>query len=345
MTLLWSVLVAVVAIAVIAWIISPLESLLWWGRTGSRRGAALSEQDGAAPAPVVPAGASSVPGAADDAPAEMPTRCYVVYLSGIAAFDDDQLPRAERPVLHRLERTFGDLRVVGSIYPYAVDNRGLVDDRPSAPLWRWFEGRRGSRWLGLLSLAVNVRNVYQVLVSADPRYGPVFSAGIAQTLWRQLHEAGYRTTSGARVVLLGWSGGAQIAAGAAWYLGAAGARVTLLSLGGIFSADPGLDQCERIVHLVGSRDWQCRLLGPLAFPGRRRWARHSAWGRALADGRAEVVDVGPMKHVGRGSYLSGAKLPDGRRCTRATSEAIADALRRHGLATPRESSNQGHHID
>ena len=65
----------------------------------------------------------------------------------------------------------------------------------------------------------------------------------------------------------------------------------------------------------------------------------------LGDGRAEVVDVGPMKHVGRGSYLSGAKLPDGRRCTRATSEAIADALVRHGLATPRELPNQGLHID
>ncbi|MGJ6981135.1 hypothetical protein ACSDQ9_11510 [Aestuariimicrobium soli] len=317
------VVVGLVALAVLAWMIAPLESLTWW-RTRGRRATALARADVAA----------ALAEAADSSE----HRCHVVYLSGIARYDHGLVPRWEQPLLRRLERQFADLTVVSTIYPYAVDNRGLTDERRSSPLWRVLVALQRRRGLAsVLSMVINLRNVFQVLVSADHRYGPVFSAGIATTIWSQLRAAGYRPGPGQSVVLLGWSGGAQIAAGAAWYLGAAGATVHLISLGGVLNADPGLDRCGSITHLEGARDWQARWLAPIIFPGRRRWARHSSWRRALDDGRLSVVRVGPFKHVGRGSYLSGARVMgdgDDRTCSQVTSDAIADALRRHGLATP-----------
>lgn len=339
MTIVVDVLVVLVALALIAWLISPLETLIWWQRDGAEATARAKDEftralPNPSPAPSSPTGAPD-----QDAP-----HCYLLYLSGIAAFDDDFLPRAERPILRRLERSFANLTVVGTIYPYAADNRSLIDDRPSSPIWKWVASKQGSRrWTGVISMLINLRNAYQVLVSADPRYGPVFSAGVAQSLWKQLAAAGYQPGSRANIVLLGWSGGAQIAAGAAWYLGSAGARVSLISLGGILTADPGLRRCQEIVHLVGTKDWQTRWFAPVLFPSRRRWARHSAWREAISEGRLTQHMIGPFRHVGRGSYLSGARLDDGRTCSQVTSEAIAKALVEADLATLRPDDQRAHH--
>ncbi|MFT4218695.1 MAG: hypothetical protein QM619_16125 [Micropruina sp.] len=48
---------------------------------------------------------------------------------------------------------------------------------------------------------------------------------------------GHRPGSPDEVVLLGWSGGAQIALGATWYRQALGLHVSVLSLGGMLSDD------------------------------------------------------------------------------------------------------------
>ncbi|MGO4957663.1 hypothetical protein ACTQ49_10405 [Luteococcus sp. Sow4_B9] len=167
-----------------------------------------------------------------------------------------------------------------------------------------------SRRAGHLLLAewlVNLRNIFQVLVSADPRYGPIFSAGVAQTMTERLVASGYREGTGEPVVLLGWSGGAQIALGAAWFLAGQGIPVHVVTLGGVFTADPGLDRVQHFTTVHGSRDMVYRL-GPIAFPGRRRWARRSPWRRAIAQGRVSDQRIGPLKHVGRGSYLSGYRI-------------------------------------
>lgn len=308
-----------VAVAVIAWVISPLESLAWW----QRRGAAQAEK----------AGQQFREALDNPAEPDRARRVFVVYYSGIAAFDEDHLARAERPILRRLEETFPEITVIEELYPYAMENRGLVDDRPSSPFWRWVAGtRRSRRFAWVFVTTVNLRNIFQVLVSADARYGPVYSAGIAQTAWARLAQNGYQPGVD-EVILLGWSGGAQIAAGAAWYLGSAGARVTLVSLGGIFSSEPGLDRCQRIVHLTGSRDWQARTFTPLVFPGRRSWVKKSSWNRARREGRVVERVIGPFKHVGPGSYLSATRVEDGRTSSRATSDAIAAALEETGLLT------------
>lgn len=301
----------VLGTAALAWLVSPVESLVWWERRGAREMEAAAQEYLAA---------MDEPGDASRTP-----RTFLVYLSGIAAFDDNLIARAESLLLRRLQEGVPELTILHEIYPYAVDNRGLIDDRRSGRFWRWFARWQGhKRFAALFNLVVNIRNVYQVMVSVDPRYGPVFSAGIAQTIWRQVRDAGYAPQD--RIVLLGWSGGAQIGAGAAWYLGAAGAHVTFLSMGGIFHADPGLERCERIIHLVGTRDWQARWFAPLVFPGRRRWVKRSSWNRALAEGRATQRFIGPFKHVGRGSYLSGKRLPGGESCFAVTVAALVEEL-------------------
>ena len=316
-----ALLIVLVAVAVIAWVLSPLEALAWW----QRRGVQQSER-----------AAREYRAALETEPdPDRVRRVFVVYYSGIAAFDDDFLAHAERPILRRLEEAFPEVTVIEELYPYAVENRGLVDDRRSSPFWRWVTRSQSSDQVSFLFVAiVNVRNIYQVLVSADPRYGPVYSAGIAQTAWSRLLANGYQPGVD-EVILLGWSGGVQIAAGAAWYLGSAGARVTLVSLGGIFSSEPGLDRCQRIIHLVGERDWQVRMLAPVVFPGRRSWVKRSTWNKARREGRVSERIIGPFKHVGRGSYLSGARLEDGRTCSQTTSDAIAEALEQTGLVTRR----------
>ncbi|MGA4506532.1 hypothetical protein ACQB6R_13370 [Propionibacteriaceae bacterium G1746] len=312
-----SLFVLVLAVVVIAWVLSPLESLAWWTARGEKQSAkAALEYEAAMEQPLGD---------------ERVRRVFVVYYSGIAAFDDDFLARAERPILRRLEQHFPEITVIEELYPYAVENRGLVDDRRSSPFWRWVvKGQKSKRWSPLFTTVLNLRNIYQVLVSADPRYGPVYSAGIAQVAWTRLARNGYIPGLD-EVILLGWSGGAQIAAGAAWYLGSAGARVTLVSLGGIFTSDPGLERCQRIIHLTGSKDWQSRQMAPMVFPGRRSWVKRSAWNRARAEGRVTEQVIGPFKHVGRGSYLSATRLADGRTYSEATSDALAEALEQAGL--------------
>lgn len=312
-------IVLVVAVAVIAWILSPLETLVWYASRGARQNRIAASEYRAAieSAPRIP----------------RPPKVFIVYFSGIAAFADDHVARAERPILRRLQETFPEIILVEGLYPYAMENRDLVDDRRSSPVWRWLvKQQRSKRWGWLGVTTINVRNVFQVLVSADPRYGPVYSAGIAQTTWTHLTAEGYQPGVD-KLVLLGWSGGAQISAGAAWYLGSAGARVTLLSLGGIFAADPGLDRVQKVIHLVGERDWQCRWVAPIVFPQRRRWARRSSWVRAKQEGRVIERMIGPFKHVGPGSYLSSARVPDGRTSSQTTSDAIADALVEAGVLT------------
>lgn len=323
-----SLLVLLLAVLVIAWVIAPLESLFWWQRRGARE--VVRARDEFAAALDAPAPQGHRP------------RCFIVYLSGIAAYDDDLIAHAEEVVLERVEAAFTDVTMVRTIYPYAADNRGLVDDRRTGPFWRFFARHRGSKRVAqLFNVVVNIRNIFQVMVSTDPRYGPVFSAGIAQTLWQRLRDAGYIPRSDDRVVLFGWSGGVQVGAGAAWYLGSAGVRLSLVSLGGIFTADPGLDRCQRIVHLTGTRDWQSRWFPLVVFPGRRSWAKRSSWNRARAEGRVLERQIGPFRHISSGSYLSGRRLEDGRTCSRTTSDALIRVIAEEGWATPKNME----HID
>jgi hypothetical protein len=150
-----------------------------------------------------------------------------------------------------------------------------------------------------------------VLVSADPRYGPVYNLGVAREVARSLGRQGYPVHQGVPVYLLAYSGGAQIAVGIAPYLrDNLGARVVVLGLGAVLTDDPSITAVHRLVNLQGSADWVVPRLGQIFYPG--RWLPYSAFNRFVRQGRLEVKECGPIWHVGRRDYFSrSAQLDDG----------------------------------
>lgn len=215
--------------------------------------------------------------------------------------------------------------MVADVFPYAVDNRGLLQ-RATERLWRFLDRAR-RRWKGNpLPFLINVRNVAQVLVSSDPRYGPTHNIGLAQEIWRSLQRHGYVPGSGDPVTIIGFSGGAQMGLGAAWFLTGLGIPVSMISIGGIFGDDPGLERIDHLWDLHGTSD-KMRYLGPIAFPGRWPTAPLSPWGMAKREHKVTSEVIGPMRHDGAKAYFGRrAKAPDGRTYADTTRDAVAAIL-------------------
>jgi hypothetical protein len=185
---------------------------------------------------------------------------------------------------------------------------------------------------------INGRNLLQVTVSADQRYGPAFNYATASTIFQNLIEDGFEPGSGVPVTLFGYSGGGQVVLGSAQYLKPAlGGPLQVLSLGGVMADSAGIDAADEIIHLEGARD-SVQRLGDYLFP--RRWplARRSRWNQALASGKLRRVVAGPMLHNGPGGYLDpDVRMEDGRsyfEATVALSVQLVEAFRaRHGPAS------------
>lgn len=325
----------VLALLVAGWL-SPWETLGWWaGWFGHPPSSQAPTGDGR---PSLPEPGESVRRMrrtdlvrhvrADRLPA--PTRRarprrFVVFLSGIHSVSGRAYTVRERNLLHRLRARLPDAAVI-EVFPYSVTNRALTGQRTFARFWRW-SLRMKLRKKVLTSVAgmlINLRNLWQVAISADRRYGPLYNYGSSVLIRDALVAGGYRIGSGAPVVLVGYSGGGQIALGAAAYLDdLLGTPVTVVGLGGVMSADPGVLQVKDLVYVSGTNDRLLRL-GTAFFPGRWPVSRHSAWYAAERLGRISYVDVGPMEHTGPRGYLSSsARLPDGRSYLDVTVDAIA----------------------
>ncbi len=322
------VIVVIIVALVIAGLMAPTEALSWWrrGRLGEKgiEWPTLKE-------------AFSHPGEQldDPVPSELPpeTDHYLVYLSGIGISGPDRLPVFEIPMVDRLRERVGATTVISQIYPYSVENTALTQGRRLSRLWQtlatWkFEKTR----FRALAFLINLRNAFQVFVSADQRYGPVFNLAIAQQIAAALLRNGYVPEHRRPVTLLGWSGGAQIAAGATWYLAALGMDVRIISMAGALSADPGLDRAKKIWHMRGDTD-HAPVLGVIFSARRWIFFPESPWNRAKRDGRLEFVSMGPLKHTGPGGYFASEPLlPDGREPRQATADYITAVLVDAGLA-------------
>ncbi|QIK72313.1 hypothetical protein G7070_08585 [Propioniciclava coleopterorum] len=234
----------------------------------------------------------------------------MVYLSGIGVVEGKGISQREQAVWRRVADDLPRVEVIADVFPYAADDRNLLQ-RATSWLWSSLARLRRVRRESLAPYLINLRNVLQVLVSADPRYGPTFNAGLALAIWDALLAHGYTPGSRVPVTLVGFSGGGQMALGASSMLSLLGAPVSVVSIGGVFSADPGFDHLQHFWDIRGSRD-RSRLLGPLAFPGRWPITASSPWHRAVDEGRVTIVDGGPVVHEGRGGYFEGRRPgPDG----------------------------------
>jgi hypothetical protein len=294
---------------------APMESLGWWaGWLGPERSAGAvhppAEADAAGPSP----------------------KCFLVFLSGIGSISGDELLPQESAFLDRLAALLPEVRIVRDVFPYAPSGRQLLTgQRVFSWLWRRVLAWRlnGTR---LLPAILNLRNLFQVLVSADHRYGPLYSFGIARVVRERLEAHGYAAGSGVPVVLVGSSGGGQISVGAATYIGAEiGADLSIVTFGGVMSSDRGIEDVARLASLYGTDD-RVYKLGRAAFPGRWPIAPSSFWNTARTERRLTERVIGPMGHSGRGGYLDPAPRAGGSYLD-LTVTAVAEAVRRE-LALP-----------
>lgn len=289
---------------------APLESLGWWAREGADEAASTVQELAAAAAVRHPSDAEH----------------YVVYLSGIGAVGGDSVPPEEMPLIENLQARLPNTRVVHDVFPYSVSNNGLTAQRPTAALWRWVEKLRFKNPETLAGMLINARNAMQLFVCADRRYGPAYNVGTAQEVMRALLRHGYPMGSGKPVTLIGWSGGAQISIGAAWYLGMGSIPIRVVSIGGMMADDYGLDRVEHLWHLRGSKD-PFEKLGGIMFAGRWPHAAFSPWTKALKEKRIEIIDLGPMAHNVKEHYFDPRSIaPDGRSYLQVTEDAIVAVL-------------------
>lgn len=309
LSLLVTLLVAALVGVLIIGLLAPVESLQWWAGWSDDQAVTAQglEND-----------------AADDGlPRPDPV---IVYLSGIGSISGEELLDEEAQFLDRLAPLFPGGVIVRTVFPYSAAGVGLTGARVFSTFWQLLERMR-LRGDVLLSSLINLRNVFQVAVAADPRYGPIFANGVARVIVREAYAAGYRTTTGQRLVLLGYSGGAQVAVSAAPFLKQMlGVGVHVVSLGGVLDSDPGLRVLSRLDHIVGDRDVMEKV-GRIVYPGRWPIARASAWNAARASGIVNVQHLPGMAHNTPGGYMDpAARTDDGDLNPELTCRAIVAAL-------------------
>jgi hypothetical protein len=309
--MLVTLIVGALVLIFISAALAPMESLGWWAGWG---GKAPGEKD---------IGGLTRPPEAEAIPE---AEHYIVYLSGIGAISGTSIPDEEYPFLGELKRRLPTTKVIDDVYPYSVTNSGLTGQRAFARTWRWIEGLRLKNPNSMLAMIVNLRNIFQLFVSADRRYGPIYNLGIANEIWRGLLRHGYRPGNGKPITLIGWSGGGQIAIGSVTYLASVPAPIRVISLGGMLSDDIGFNRVNHLWHLFGEKD-QLQALGQRLFAGRWSMMPKSPWNRALAAGKITMIPLGPYNHNGKENYFDmESKLPDGRSFGEKTLDTIRGVL-------------------
>lgn len=300
-------------------LIAPLESLGWWaGWSGKAPRLKYLESDYGEKKERL--------AGSENATSEM--KHYVMYLSGIGVASADGLAPDEVDFINELDKRIGNSKVITDIYPYSVNNNPLTGQRILTPIWRKVRDIQIKNPDSLIAiLMINIRNLLQVAVSADPRYGPIYSFGISQEIALSLARHGYHLGSKKPIFLIGFSGGGQVAVGSAPYLSSMmEAPVYVLSIGGVISDDPGIQQVAHLTHFYGEKD-PLQKIGELMWSGRWPIMKGSAWNRALSKGKIDMVFMGPMAHNAYGGYYDvRVTLPDGRNYCEATAEAVVKAV-------------------
>ena len=188
-------------------------------------------------------------------------------------------------------------------------------------MWAWLRRRAG--------LLLFLHNVMQTFVAADRRCRPLYNRAVGNQIATQLRLAGYRPDRGIPVVLLSYSGGAQVATGAVDELHTQlRAPLLLILLGGFHNGANDLTHAQHLYQLTSASD-RIERVGTWIFPQRWRLFRRTGWNRAQRAGKVTVYRLDPATHVGPRSYISPtAQLPDGRSHLDRTADTVI-ALIRH----------------
>ena len=263
------------------------------------------------PTTQLPEGVPYARGAAPDRPPD----AYLVYLDGIGKrrFHDS---RDGGQLVKALIAGAPELRVLGQVLPYSP----LADPLAERRVWAWLRRRAG--------LLLFLHNVMQIFVAADRRYRPLYNRAVGSQIATQLRLAGYQPDSGIPVVLLSYSGGAQVATGAVDRLHSQlGCPLLLISIGGFHNGANDVTHAQHLHELTSASDRIARV-GAWIFPQRWRLFRRTAWNRAGRAGKITVHRLDPATHVGPRSYISPtAQLPDGRSHLDRTADTVIGLIR------------------
>jgi hypothetical protein len=263
------------------------------------------------PTTQLPEGVPYARGAAPDRPPD----AYLVYLDGIGKrrFNDS---RDGGQLVQALIAGAPELRLLGQVLPYSP----LADPLAERRVWAWLRRRA--------ALLLFLHNVMQIFVAADRRYRPLYNRAVGSQIATQLRLAGYQPDSGIPVVLLSYSGGAQVATGAVDELHARlRCPLLLISIGGFHNGANDVTQARHLHQLTSASD-RIERVGTWIFPQRWRLFRHSGWNRAERAGKITVHRLDPATHVGPRSYISPtAELPDGRSHLDRTVDTVLGLIR------------------
>ncbi len=297
-------------------LLSPFEALGWWaGWYGDGIETHITCK--------IPAQLSAE--ANESAPKAAAPRRYVVYLDGISQSCADY-PRRVQNFLDTLDVSLPpDMVFIQDIMAYSALNRPLTTQRPFSTFWRWVNRMEAGYPQSPLDIFVNLRNTFQVAVSTDNRYGPVFNRGTAQVILNSLRQRGYR--AGTPITLLGYSGGAQVALGAVTYLKyALDVPIEVISLSGVVSGNNGVGLIDKMYHLTGDRDPLAQI-GAMMFPKRWPMIAWSSWNLAKAEGRVCFISLGPVSHNGpTGPIDPVSQLPNGHTHLDQTMDIVMNIL-------------------
>ncbi len=306
-----AVLVGIAGLAVLGLLLAPIEALGWWagwfegGRDRSHPNLGFHVQP---------------------QPSAAPPDLFVVFLDGIARAGTEENIRQVERFVRGLRRSLRGAAVIDDLFPYSVTGTPLTEQRLLSKLWRFADGRKRTARLSAIGFMINLRNLFQVMASADRRYAPVYFQAEAQLLINTLLKHGFDPARPSRVALIGYSGGAHLALGAAAYVQRVlRTPVQVISIGGVMSGHPLMNDLERIDHLRGTLD-PVERLGALMFPRRWRVFPLSPWNRARREGRLRVHAIGPMGHIGPGSYVDPNAHHAGRSHARLTLGAVVHVL-------------------
>ena len=288
-------------------LLAPFEALSWWARW-------YPEED-------VEQAKSLVPQHAEQDP-----KHFIVYLDGIYQGTFKRLDFIE-DFLQELAQTFPDADVITNILPYSVFNLRLTDkNRILSPFWQRIQALQNEG--SPLGFLINIRNFFQVVVSADRRYGSIYNQGMTKLILRHLLLHGYNPKRPAPITLIGYSGGGQVAAGSAALLQRIlNTPVNVIAIGGVMSGNNDFVGLNHWTQINSSMD-PVEKLGHIFFPQRWPIIRWSPWNQAKRQGKVKLVTLEKATHTGAKCYLNRrAWLPGGQNQLERTLKVIKNELK------------------
>lgn len=289
-------LLIIAGLLLLAWgTISPVGTIVWWVKEGAESLGIKKNQFQKLSLQKTPNSLTK--------PANI--NCYIVFLPGVGDFSGDELTPGEEEFLNRLMKSYPNCVAVWDVFPYSAANESLGGQRLLAPLWRFAEQADG--WLEMADILIKVRNLWRFAISVDDRYGPVYNQGIASAIidrMQAMHPITQSANQPSKIIMIGTSGGAQVALGAVPFLNQwlNNPEITVVSIGGVFAGNEGFFTAKTIYHLRGKKDW-IEDIGGIIFPSRWPWTVGSPYNQAVRSGRYKAYIAGPQAHDGSTGYF------------------------------------------